>query len=72
MASPAVELFSKMASTLIAFAGLIFVSTIVALQAAKRLGGKSRNTRQAIYTIVGVIGIIIAGLFTQYRLRHLA
>jgi len=65
MASPAVDLLGKMASMLMGFAGLIAVSTIIALLAAKRWGGKSRNKRQAIYTVVGVIGIIVAGLFTH-------
>jgi hypothetical protein len=71
MPSPAVALFSKMASMLITFAGLIIVATIIAFFAARKWGAGSRRRRQAIYSIVGVIGIVAAGIFTQYRIRHL-
>lgn len=72
MPSTAVALSSKVAGILITFAGMILVAAIIALFAARKWGGQSRYKRRAIYSIVGVVGIVIAGFITHYRLRQLA
>jgi hypothetical protein len=49
---------------------LIVVSGVVAFLAAHKWGGKSRPKRQAIYTIVGSVGLIIAAIVTSRLLRR--
>jgi uncharacterized membrane protein HdeD (DUF308 family) len=74
MASPAVNaitnLASGLASAIYTFAGLILVSGIVAFFAARKWG-RTKRIRQAIYSVVGFLGIVIAAIVTLYRLRQI-
>ena len=49
---------------------LIQVSAIVAAVAA-RAWGRTKQQRQAIYSVVGFIGLIIAGMLMISRIRGL-
>jgi hypothetical protein len=73
MTSPAVNavtnLASGLASAIYTFAGLMLVSGVIAFFAARKWG-RTKRARQAIYSVVGFVGIVIALLLTQYRLRH--
>jgi hypothetical protein len=72
MPSQTVALFTKAVSIVIGFAGLVLVFTIIAVFAARKWGARSRRKRQAIYSIATFVGIVAAGYFTLYRIRHLA
>jgi uncharacterized membrane protein YidH (DUF202 family) len=60
---------SGLASAIYTFAGLILVSGVVAFFAARKWG-RTKRARQAIYSVVGFVGIVIAVIVMQYRLRH--
>jgi hypothetical protein len=74
LASPAVNavtnLASGLASAIWTFAVLILVSGVIAFLAARKWG-RTKRARQAIYSVVGFIGIVIAVIVLQYRLRHI-
>ncbi len=52
------------------FAALIVVSAIVAAVSARKYG-RTKRTRQAIYSVVGFVGLAIAVAITIARLRGL-
>jgi hypothetical protein len=60
--------FHEMAGMIVWFAGLILVSAIVAAVAA-RIWGRTKQSRQVIYSVVGLIGVLIGGMITIGRLR---
>jgi hypothetical protein len=69
--TPAVtRYFHEMAGIIVWFAVLILVSAIVAAVAA-RAWGRTKQSRQVIYSVVGFIGLIIAGMLMIARLRGL-
>ena len=74
MASSAVNIvtnaMSGLASAIYTFAGVVLVSTVVAFVVARKWG-RTKRTRQALYSVVGFIGILIAVIVLQYRLRHI-
>ena len=51
------------------FGLIIVVSAIVAFFAAHKWGRASRRKRQAIYMVVGLVGIIIGLMVTIHRLK---
>ena len=74
MASPAVNavtnLASGLASAIYTFTVVILVSGVVAFFAARKWG-RTKRSRQAIYSVVGFVGIVIAAIVTLYRLRQI-
>jgi hypothetical protein len=73
MASPAVNAVTNLASGLAAaiytLAGLVLVSAVVAFIAARKWG-RTKGSRQAIYSVVGFVGLVIAAIVMLYQLRH--
>jgi hypothetical protein len=59
VASPIANFGSGVASALYTFAGLILVSAVVAFLAARKWG-RTKRAREAIYGIVGFVGLAIA------------
>jgi len=72
MPSSLMVVISKGFGIVIQFVAAIGVSTLVAYFAAQSFGRSSRQSRQAIFSIVLIIGIIVAAVFMQYRVRHLS
>ena len=62
--------FHELAGMAVYFAVLIVVSMVVAAIAA-RAWGRTKQQRQAIYSVVGFIGLIIAGILMISRIRGL-
>jgi hypothetical protein len=69
MASPVVSLASGLASTLVTVGAIIVGAGVVAFVAARTWGGRSKLRRQAIFGVVGFIGLVIAVVVAQTRLR---
>jgi cytochrome b561 len=62
--------FHEMAVVIGWFSALIIVSAIVAAVTARKYG-RTNQSRKAIYSVVGFIGLVIALLITISRLRGL-
>jgi hypothetical protein len=61
---------SAIAAILWQFGLIIVASAAVAFFAAHKWGGTSRRKRQAIYSVVGFVGIIIGLMVTIHRLKY--
>lgn len=70
MTSSVSGIASAIAAILWQFGLIIVVSAIVPFFAAHRWGGTSRRKRQAIYSVVGFVGIIIGLMVTIHRLKY--
>jgi hypothetical protein len=70
MASPVINFASGVASALYTFAGLILASAVVAFLAARKWA-RTKRAPHNIYSIVGLVGLEVAALVMQYRLRHI-
>jgi uncharacterized membrane protein len=69
MASPVVNLASGLASTIVTFGAIIVGAGVVAFVAARTWGAHSKLRRQAIFGVVGFMGLVIALVVAQARLR---
>jgi hypothetical protein len=70
MTSSVSGIASSIAAILWQFGLIIAVSTAVAFFAAHKWGATSRRKRQAIYSAVGFIGIIVGLMATIHRPKY--
>lgn len=64
------QLGEPFASAIYTLATVIVVSGIVAFVVARKWG-RTKRARQAIYSVVGFVGLVIAVIVMQYRLQHI-
>lgn len=65
--APATQAIEHLTSTVLTLVGLMVLSAFIAFLAARQFGGKSRTTRQTIFSVVSFIGICSAGIFVFNR-----
>jgi hypothetical protein len=70
MTSSVSGIASTIAAILWQFGLIIVVSAAVAFFAAHKWGGTSRRKRQAIYSVVGFVGIIVGLMVTIHGLKY--
>lgn len=67
--SPILQAGNHIASVFLTLALMIAVAGVTAFLAARHFGGRSRNNRQLIFSLVGGVGLLLALALTYLRLR---
>jgi hypothetical protein len=66
---PVLQTASHIAWSMLILAALMVATGIVAFGAARKFGHGSRLRQQIVFSLIGALGLICAGVFTILRLQ---